>query len=210
MEKIRKAIAHNLSELRKTKNMTQADLAQKLNYSDKAVSKWERAESVPDVAVLKAIADMFGVTIDYLITEEHDDPNVLRKKASRRKVRNRSLITGISILLVWFIATVAYINADLVTSFGKLAILSFVYAVPVSVVVWLVFNSIWFNRRRNFLIITILMWTVLASVVLTFHAFSINVWTLFFIGIPAQAIIAMWSGIKVKRKMPFRDSKKKK
>ncbi len=200
MEKIKNAIAKNLSELRKLKNMTQADLAEKLNYSDKAVSKWERAESVPDVAVLKAIADMFGVTIDYLITEEHDDPTIIKKKTSRRKMRNRSLITGISILLVWFIATVAYINADLITSFGNLAALSFVYAVPVSMVVWLIFNSIWFNRRRNFLIITILMWSVLTSIVVTFYVFSINVWTLFFIGIPAQAIIAMWSGIKVKNK----------
>lgn len=204
MEEIKNAIAKNLCELRKRKNMTQADLAEQLNYSDKAVSKWERAESVPDISVLKAISDIFGVTVDYLITEEHDNPNELRKKASRRKLRNRSLITGISILLVWFFATFAFLNAEVfLTSVGRrLSALSFVYAVPISCVVWLVFNSIWFNRRRNFLIITLLMWSALVSFVLSFYLFGIfgsEVWKLLFIGVPAQIIIAMWSGIKTKR-----------
>ncbi len=212
MEEIKQAIAKNLCELRKMKNMTQADLAEKLNYSDKAVSKWERAESVPDISVLKALADIFGVTVDYLITEEHDDPDMLRKKASRRKIRNRSLITGISILLVWFIATFAFVNAGLFSSVGeKLLALSFVYAVPVSCIVWLVFNTIWFNKRRNFLIITLLMWSMLLSLVLSFFVFGIlgaNVWKLLIIGIPAQVIIAMWSGIKVKRKINIPSRKK--
>ena len=209
MEDIKQIIAKNLSELRKTKNMTQADLAEKLNYSDKAVSKWERAESVPDIAVLKSIADLFSVTVDYLITDEHDDPSLIKKKLSRRKVRNRALITGIAMLLVWFIATFVFVNADLITSFGKLSALSFVYAVPVTMIVWLIFNSIWFNRRRNFLIITLLMWSVLASLVLTFYVFGHNVWSLLLIGIPAQAIIGMWSGIKVKRKNAMAQQKSK-
>ena len=205
MEKIKQAIAKNLCELRKSKNMTQAELAEKLNYSDKAVSKWERAESVPDVAVLKAIADLFSVTVDYLITEEHDDPSLVKQKLSRRKFRNRALITGMAILLVWFVATFAFINADIfLTNIGKkLSALSFVYAVPISCIVWLVFNTIWFNKRRNFLIITVLMWSALISFVLSFYLFNIfggEVWKLLFIGIPAQIIIAMWSGIKVKRK----------
>lgn len=212
MEEIRNAIAKNLSELRKTKNMTQVELAEKLNYSDKAVSKWERAESVPDISVLKAIADIFGVTVDYLITEEHDDPELLRKKASRRKTRNRALITGICVLLVWFIATFAFINADLFSSVGKrLSALSFVYAVPLSSIVWLVFNSIWFNRRRNFLIITVLMWSALVSLVLSLYVFGIfgtEVWKLLLIGVPAQVIIAMWSGIKLKRKINISSRRK--
>ncbi len=213
MESIKNAIAKNLSELRKLKNLTQADLAEKLNYSDKAVSKWERAESVPDIAVLKAIADIFGVTVDYLITEEHDDPVALRKKVSRRKQRNRTLITGISVLLVWFLATFAFVNADLLSSVGRqLSALSFVYAVPVSCIVWLVFNSIWFNKRRNFLIITVLMWSALVSLVLSFYVFGIfgsEVWKLLFIGIPAQIIVAMWSGIKIKKKIIIPGVKKK-
>jgi len=70
MENLRLIIARNITELRREAGLTQLELAEKLNYSDKAVSKWERAESVPDIAVLKAVADLFGVTVDELISEK--------------------------------------------------------------------------------------------------------------------------------------------
>ena len=72
MEDIKSIIAENIVQLRRANGMTQIDLAEKLNYSDKAVSKWERGESVPDISVLKNIADLFGVTVDFLITADHD------------------------------------------------------------------------------------------------------------------------------------------
>ena len=71
MEDLKSIIAENITALRKGSSMTQIELAEKLNYSDKAISKWERGESVPDITVLKAIADMFGVTVDYLLVREH-------------------------------------------------------------------------------------------------------------------------------------------
>ena len=72
-ERIKSAIAANITELRKRSGMTQQDLAAALNYTDKAVSKWERAESIPDVIILKRIADLFGVSVDYLLAEEHEN-----------------------------------------------------------------------------------------------------------------------------------------
>ena len=63
-------IAKKLTKLRKENNLTHLQLAEKLNYSDKAISKWERAESIPDVLVLKSIADLFGVTVDYLLCRQ--------------------------------------------------------------------------------------------------------------------------------------------
>ena len=71
MEDLKSIIAENITALRKGSSMTQIELAEKLNYSDKAISKWERGESVPDITVLKTIADMFGVTVDYLLVREH-------------------------------------------------------------------------------------------------------------------------------------------
>ena len=68
---LKQVIADNVSSLRRDAGMTQAELAEKLNYTDKAVSKWERGESCPDITVLKTIAELFGVTVDYLITREH-------------------------------------------------------------------------------------------------------------------------------------------
>ena len=71
MEDIKSIVAKNLSDLRQRNGMTQLELAERLNYSDKTISKWERAESSPDIAVLVEIADLFGVTVDYLVTVEH-------------------------------------------------------------------------------------------------------------------------------------------
>ena len=198
MDQIKNTIAKNIIELRKKYNMTQSDLAEKLNYSDKAVSKWERAESVPDISVLKSISDIFNVTVDYLITEEHDDPKLEKKATSKRKQKNRALITGISVLLVWFIATFIFIQFDII-GLSLDYWLAYVYAVPVSLIVWLVFNSVWFNPRRNFLIISLLTWSVLITVYLTALTFGHNLWIMFLIGIPAQAIIVMWSGLRSNR-----------
>ena len=67
MNDIKSIVAKNIAELRQSNNMTQLELAEKINNSDKAISKWERAESSPDISVLVDIAAVFGVTVDYLI-----------------------------------------------------------------------------------------------------------------------------------------------
>ena len=81
--------------------MTQLDLAEKLHYSDKAVSKWERGESVPEIGTLTAIADLFGVTLDYLVRADHDTVRVNPAPVvvDDRKRKNHALIAGMSVLL---------------------------------------------------------------------------------------------------------------
>ncbi len=202
MEDLKAIIARNLVELRRRQGMTQLGLAERLNYSDKAVSKWERGESVPDITVLKAIADLFGVTVDYLITAEHKAPALPSTAGeptplmSKKSKRNRGFITGMSILLVWLIATLLFVILDTAANITYGQLLPFAFAVPVSMLVWLVMNSIWFNRRRNFLIISLLMWTSLAAIYLCTLLGGANLWLIFALGIPGQAIILLWSGIK--------------
>lgn len=198
MEELRFIIAENISSLRRDAHITQAELASRLNYSDKAISKWERGESVPDIGVLKNIADIFGVSVDYLLVSEHPIETV-PSNLNRHTKRNRILITAMSIVLVWLIATTAFIETDFLglTPMGNW--LTFIYAVPVSATLWLIFNSIWFNPRRNFMIISILMWSVLTSVILTAFVFGYHIWLFFILGAPAQAIIILWSGIRTKK-----------
>lgn len=193
-------VAANITDLRKKNNITQAELAQRLNYTDKAVSKWERGESLPDVAVLKQIADIFSVKIDYLVTAEHPDKAPEPPAVNRRRLRNHRLIAGMSIVLVWLIATFVFVNIQLVLPNLVHQWLAFVFAVPVSCIVWLVFNAVWFNRKRNFLIISLLVWSILACVYLSLLCLAqYNAWLLFVIGIPAQIIIFMWSGIRLRK-----------
>lgn len=198
-------IAKNLMELRKKRGMTQLELAERLNYSDKAVSKWERGESLPDITVIKAIADLFEVTVDYLLTEEHKAPPMTEPAPSLKKkisTRTAAAITGMSVLLVLLISTFLFFILFYVLSetHALYQILPFIYGIPVAIIVWLVMNSLWFNRRRNYLIISLLMWSFLLAIWLTFLP-TINLWLIFILGIPGEAIILMWSGMRFKCKV---------
>lgn len=174
--------------------MTQIELAEQLNYSDKAISKWERGESVPDVSVLKSIADLFGVTVDYLLTDGNT-PTPVSGEGEHKAIKrhNHIVVTVLSLLLVCFIATLTYVMMDIIFPGIRYRWLPFLYAVPVAMIVWLVFNSIWFNTRRNYLIISILMWSTLICLVVTLTDLSLTSWQLMLLGIPGQIIIFVWS-----------------
>ncbi len=204
MEDIKIAVAQNISELRKQNKLTQSELAEKLNYTDKAVSKWERGESVPDVAVLKNIADLFGVTVDYLITTEHNisdsDLQVVPESIQKITKRNRAFLTAMCITLVWFIATSIYTILDSTIPNVQNHFLCFIYAVPISTILWLILNTIWFNVRLNFLIISFLVWSTIGSLYFTLLIYDINIWLLFVVCSIAQVIIFLWSRIKSKKR----------
>ena len=102
MEDLKDVIAKNLVELRTEAKLTQLQLAEMLNYSDKAVSKWERGEAIPDIRVLVKIAGIYGVTVDDIVREESIATPVQPKKHLTGK---HAFITALSALLVWFIAT---------------------------------------------------------------------------------------------------------
>ena len=198
MEELKPIIAKNIIRLRQQAGLTQIELAEKLNYSDKAVSKWERAESMPDITVLKAIADLFGVPLDYLVQEDPQAPQE-EKPVHNNKAHNHRVITTLSVLLVWFVATLTYVMIDVIVSQVKIHWLVFLYAIPVSMIVWLVFNSIWFNTRRNYFIISTLTWSTLLSAVLTLMVFSIPAWQILLLGIPGQIIIFIWSRLDYRK-----------
>lgn len=196
MEELKFIIARNISQLRKLNSITQAELADKLNYSDKAISKWERGESIPDVAVLKKVADMFDVTVDYLITKDHTEYNKHHRNVSKRRYKNRVAITLMSIVLALGVALCAFVLITMVAGEIKLTWTAFIVAVPVMCIVWLVFNTLWFNNRLNYLIITIIMWSILSIIfVFTFEA-AHSSWLIFLLGIPGQLIIFLWSRIR--------------
>ena len=150
MNNIKSIIAQNITDLRRAKGMTQLELAEQLNYSDKAVSKWERAESMPDVSVLVEIADLFEVPLDYLVRAEHPQKEIQPSEEALSATYRKGYISGISILLVWLIVVLVYILISFFAKDAHSQWLSFVYAIPVSAIVWLVFNSIWFNPRLNY------------------------------------------------------------
>lgn len=195
MEDVKNVIAKNILELRLLNNMTQLELAEKLNYSDKTVSKWERAESSPDISVLVELADLFGVTLDYMVRSENIDEQVRENKQKEVRYNHRA-ITYISESCDWFVAIFAFIITSLIMGRMSFQWLYFVYTLPAALIIRLVFNSIWFNPRHNYVIISALMWSVLAAVHITFLYFKINVALIYFLGAAGQIVIIMWSFIK--------------
>lgn len=200
MNDIKYNIARNIADLRQARRMTQLDLAEYLNYSDKAISKWERADSMPDIAVLVRIADLFDVSLDELVKgtpSKGAQENKKRPSALRRHV----VIMLLSMLLVWFIALATFVMITLIMG-GRVSVqwVSFVYALPATFIVWLVFNSIWFRPRNNYFIISLLMWSILAALHITLLLFGIDIVMIYLLGLPGQIIIAVWSLIGREKK----------
>lgn len=194
MEDIKSIVAKNLSDLRQRNGMTQLELAERLNYSDKTISKWERAESSPDISVLVEIADLFGVTLDYLVEAEHAE-DLSPASATEKMKYNRKAISYVSESAGWMVAIFAFIIATLILRKMAFQYLFFVYALPVVLTVRLVLNSVWFNRRHNYYIVSLLMWSLLAAVHITFLYFGINVALIYLLGVAGQIVIVLWSFI---------------
>ena len=193
MKTLNEIIAENIINLRKHKKMTQTALAKALNYTDKTISKWENASAAPSISVLKEIAELFNVTVDYIITEHNG--NFDTKYSSKNNIPNKIIITSLAVLVVWLIATFYYTYTLMFAD--KDAWISFIIAVPVSVIVLLVFNGIWGNRKNIFIILSILIWSSAASAYISvFYFLSLNLWQVFILGIPLQVAVILWSNLK--------------
>lgn len=207
-EKLKKQIGANIASYRKHFRMTQAGLAEKLNYSDKAVSKWERGESAPDVQTLVQLAELFEVTINDLLVDPNELPEhtgtverVMGKAVERtlkRKVDKR-IILMLSSLLVWFVALLIFVVLSSL-NLSKTWI-AFIFAIPTDAIVMLSLRSAWKDFRWNQVLISTIMWGSLLSIyMILLLFFQLNIWKLFLLGVPGQAAVLLW--FRLYRKMP--------
>ena len=109
---------------------------------------------------------------------------------------NRKAISYISESVVWFIAIFAFIITSLITNEATFQWLYFVYALPIVLIIKLIFNSVWFNPRHNYYIISALVWSILSAIHITFLHFGINVSLIYLLGVAGQIVIVLWSFIK--------------
>lgn len=191
MEKNIKAIvAQNLTELRKQENLTQTALAKEMNYSDKAVSKWEQGDSLPDLATLCRLAEFYGVTLDYLVSE---DPVERRKHLKSKKWykdtrRNRILLVSLTVCAVYLVAALVFTYANL--KFDYFYWQSFLWATPVSCLAVLRCIRHWkVKKGLHALISSVLCWSALLCVYIQFLGY--NFYLVFLLGIPIQIIILL-------------------
>ena len=190
MEDLKQIIAENISFYRKEAGLTQAELAEKLSYTDKAVSKWERAESYPDIATLAAMAKLFGVTVNELIAD--------RKKTKKAK----PLVCLLSCGLVWLVATIVYVLLNMIAPNLHKTWLIFIYAVPVCAIVFLVFMVLWKQKLLVLVGESVIMWSIAACVFLTMPPIT-NGFFVFFLPIPLQILAVLWYDYRNKGKAKF-------
>lgn len=180
METLENIIAENILKHRKLSKLTQAELGEKLNFSDKSVSKWEKGESLPDIVTLKKMCDIFNITLNDLTSKT--SPKQIMRKSSKHL-----LITLLSAGLVWLVATTVFVFLLLFTPNTPKIWLCFIYAVPVTAIVMLVFSCLWAKNIWQFLASTLLIWTSLISLCLTIN----NIWYILLIGVPLEILLML-------------------
>ena len=212
-EELKLRVGSNIARLRRERGLTQAELAERINYSDKAVSKWERAESLPDVLTLLNLAEQLGTDLNTLTgcapeipapapepmpepapepePEPVPTPEPAVKKLARRYTADKTVIQKLSSILVWVVALFLYMVLD---AFGvKNLWLLFVVAMPVNAIVLLSLRSAWKLYGWNRILISIIMWGFLLTIYLLLLVVGkVNVWKILPMGLLGQAAILLW------------------
>lgn len=203
-------IARNLIYYRKESGLTQLQIAEKLNYSDKSVSKWERAEATPDIKTLKTLADFYEISVNDLLSD--------KKRVPKLEYRKRHLlITLMSVFLTFLVATIAFFILSPIVGYIN-SWLSFIYALPVASIVLIVFSSLWAKRIWITISVSLLEWTMALSIYLSlvkylplFNEYS---WLIFLIAFVLEIITILWHfyGLKISitKKYPTYTKKTKK
>lgn len=193
MESLKKIIGKNLADLRKERKITQLEVAEMFGYTDKAISKWEKGDTLPDVETLYQLASYYGVTLDYLTSDEpienqeqyivHNEPKM---------IANRITIVCLIVSLVWMIASIMYAWLLIFNEINFWQ--AFIAAVPLSCIVLSMFNKLWGKRKYIFYIATLFVWGLITTTYTVFLKY--NLWPLFIIGAPAQISIFLWARMK--------------
>lgn len=199
MNDLKNIIGNNIRDLRKENKLTQTELAEKLNYTNKSISRWESGEVMPDIETLEDICDVFNIPIDNIFIEnltQNKQPTKV-KKSSKLKVGNKLAVTLLAVMAVWLVAICMFVIGEIVFKYNFWLV--YIYAVPVSCIVGLVFNCIWGKKWGTFTLISLLVWTLITCLYITLMSLSSTMWLLFLIGIPLQFAILLWACIKPKK-----------
>ena len=183
-------VADNLVYYRKAAGLTQLEVAEKFNYSDKSISKWERAEGLPDILVLKALADFYDIRVDDFFREEKAKIKMTRKS-------RRWFIFGLSETLVWLVFGVFFSVFSIALPNVFAWWLLFVYAAAASAILAVVWAGIYHKRLYQLIATSCIVWFTIASVYLTALMVTLpnpnpNLWLLFLIGAPLEILAILW------------------
>lgn len=195
MENLKTIFAKKLLKLRTDAGLTQSELGDKLSYSDKTVSKWERGEAIPDATVLKKISRIFGISVDSLL-DDGAAPEESSHDPMPESTINYDAVTRLTIVGIWTLAVLVFAVlwiADI------LFWMIFIYAIPITLITLLVFNSLWHRGKGNFWLVSLLVLSVILVVYLTCLPWK-NPWQLFLVAVPAELLVFCCFHLKKRKK----------
>jgi len=197
MANIREIIGDNLAHLRKDAKLTQLELAEKFNYSDKAVSKWEKGDTIPDIETLYDLCEFYGVTIDYLTHEGNASEKKEFLRDTKSDFQNKILITALLITIFWMIATIVFVYTFIKLGEGYWQ--AYLWAVPASCILAIVADKKFFRSSLlNLIVESTLIWSFLAALYCTICTWTL--WPIFLLGIPLQMALGIWFVMNNQRK----------
>jgi transcriptional regulator with XRE-family HTH domain len=187
MKEIKDIFSNNLIYLRKSKGYTQITLAEALSYSDKAISKWERGEALPDIVTLKKIADLFGITIDRLIADEDftsviEADNIPKETIKGFKIKLALLTTS----AIWLVAVIVFVILSLAAPEMK-TWLTFIITLPITFLTHTIFSMI--AKSKIFTLISFTLLSATAALLLFILIDVNNSWLFFIIPIPTFFVL---------------------
>ena len=191
MNNMYEILSDNLVRLRKSRNLTQAEFADIIKYSDKSVSKWETGMSVPSLETLVDIADYYGMTLDDLVKKPVDNEKVLA--VEKIKKNNKLSIMLLAITSVWLLATILFMFL-LITKESPGAWKSFIWAIPLTFIFTTIFSSIW-KPKYIYISSSIFLWTLITAIFLQLPDKN-KLFLLYVIGVPLQIIIILSRGLR--------------
>lgn len=195
---IKQIIAKNLSNLRKNKKITQTELAEQFGYSDKAISKWENGDTLPDIQTLYQLCEFYNVTLDFLVSEQSFDEKIKYiNHLNKRVIINNSLIELLYCSFVWILAVIIYVYLYTFSEINYWQI--FIWAIPATTIVMLLFTKVWKQKLYTFIVRSLFFWTLVTACYIQFIEY--NIWPLFFLMIPIQVALILTIAINDKLKI---------
>lgn len=117
-----KSLGKVIAELRKENNMTQMDLAEKMCVTDKAVSKWERDISCPDIKTINKLAEIFNVDINILLNTKVDTKSIKTHSIINQILSSVAVAMGVACIVLLLINKVDIKDAVLMLAIGLTSI----------------------------------------------------------------------------------------
>lgn len=195
---IKQIIAKNLANLRKNKKITQTELAEQFGYSDKAISKWENGDTLPDIQTLYQLCEFYNVTLDFLVSEQCFEEKIKYINHLNKKVIiNNSLIELLYCSFVWILAVIIYVYLYTFSEINYWQI--FIWAIPATTIVMLLFTKVWKQKLYTFIVRSLFFWTLVTACYIQFIEY--NIWPLFFLMIPIQVALILTIAINDKLKI---------